>query len=203
MSSLCCFSGRLSPFSPHPHWIVSGNAERPRFKGFSQSNLKRCTRHPPGLAWQQSSVASNPGLFRSQLSTPQTRSPLQSASLSQSPSPSMHWLVAEQQESPPLHISATLNVVKISLRQCLKILWKKICLSVPRMRLKQQSSVESKAGLARSQLSTPQTRLPSQSLSLSQSPSPSTHCFNGEQQELPPLHVSDSAKTCLKYIFCV
>ena len=71
------------------------------------------------------------------------------------------------------------------------------------MRLKQQSSVESKAGLAWSQLLTPQTRLPSQSLSLSQSPSPSTHWFNGEQQELPPLQVSatwiDSATTCLKF----
>ena len=55
------------------------------------------------VASQQSSVASNPSLVLSQLSTPQTRLPLQSESTSQSPSPSPHSESGEQQESSPRH----------------------------------------------------------------------------------------------------
>merc|ERR1719397_1593307 len=53
-------------------------------------------------ATQQSSVLSK--VFPMQLSSPQTKDPSQSSSLSQSPSPSPHDIYA-QHSSPPLHTS--------------------------------------------------------------------------------------------------
>merc|ERR1719342_1435275 len=56
--------------------------------------------------WQQSSVESKleyPAL--SQLSFPHLRSPSQSSSLSQSPSPARQGEPLEQQSSPPMHVA--------------------------------------------------------------------------------------------------
>ena len=50
----------------------------------------------------------------------------------------------------------------------------------------QQSSVES--NVLPAQLLDPQTKFPLQSLSQSQSPSPTLHCFDEEQHESPPSH---------------
>merc|ERR1719500_743079 len=111
-----------------------------------------------GVTFSQQSSVLSKLAVSGQLSTPQTRVPWQSASTSQSPSFSEHGLVALQQESPPSHPPV----------------W-------------QQSSVVSKLAVS-GQLSIPQTRVPWQSASTSQSPSFSKHGLVALQQESPPSH---------------
>merc|ERR1719356_576430 len=97
----------------------------------------------------------------SQLSVPQTRSPLQSSTTSQSPSPWSHGFSGVQQSSFPMPRSSLVG-------------------PHPEVEGVQQSSSPSSA--FHEQLLFPQTRSPRQSMLVSQSPSPWSHLWCGVQQ---------------------